>query len=452
MTVPPDSQDHPTTELTDPSASTVTDKDKRRVFIATTLGVSVEWFDYAIYGVMAPAIAHNFFPDSDPAAGLIATFSIFAVSFLVRPLGSMYFGSRGDRKGRKNTLIWVILLMSFSTVAIGLIPSYGTLGLFAPVLLLVCRMIQGFSAGGEFGAGALLFEYIGAPRRGMIFGLFNLSSYVSSLGALGLATIVTWGLGADVTNEWGWRLCFLAALPLGLVGFYLRRGVDESPAFKKLENENRTAGRPVTEVMTQKRKPLIGFIGFIMLNSVAFYVLNTYLPTYLSENAGVDRVTALGASSLISLTMIIIQPLFGLLSDKIGRKPLLIYSAVALFVVSLPTFFIAGLGPFIFVYLGELLFVLAAAPTSALAAVIGAELFPSRLRYSGPTLGYNFAYAIFGGTAPLVCSWLLDITGSRLAPAYYVMAIAIIAAIVFAAIIPETAPIKLKRTTETTKE
>lgn len=416
--------------------------DKRKAFWATTIGVSVEWFDYAIYGVMAPAIAANFFPKGNPTAALLATYGVFALSFLIRPLGSMYFGSRGDRVGRRGTLLAVIVLMSVATAAIGVLPTYASIGLAAPVLLLLLRLLQGFSAGGEFGSAALLFEYVGARRRGAIFGLFNLSSYVSSLAALALAGLMTKLIGEAGVNEWGWRVLFLIALPLGLTGLYLRLRIQETPAFTQLVEQERTAARPVRHTLTTQRRPLVSYFGLIMLNSVAFYVLNTYLPTYLSQNAGVPRTTALLASALISLTMIVIQPFYGLLSDRIGRKPLLLFAAIGLFVLSLPAFFIAGLGTFAFVYLGELLFVLAAAPTSALSAVVGAELFPVNVRFSAPTIGYNFAYAIFGGTAPFVAAGLLDLTGNRLSPPFYVMAIAIVAFVVIARTLPETAPVK----------
>lgn len=419
---------------------TVTGAEKRRAFLATTIGVSVEWFDYAIYGVMAPAIAANFFPSENPTTALLSTLGVFAISFLIRPLGSMFFGSRGDRIGRRSTLITVIILMSAATAVIGVLPTYSVIGLGAPLLLLLLRLLQGFSAGGEFGAAALLYEYVGARRRGAIFGLFNLSSYVSSLAALGLSALLTALIGEDGVNAWGWRLLFLLALPLGFTGLYLRIRIAESPVFTRLAELDRTERRPVRETLSEHRRRLFSFFGLIMINSVAFYVLNTYLPTYLSESAGVDRTTTLAASALISFTMICIQPFYGLLSDRIGRKPLLLFAAAGLFVLCVPAFFVAGLGPFIFVYAGELLFVIAAAPTSALSAVVGAELFPPQLRYSAPTMGYNFAYAIFGGTAPLISQAVLDATGHRLAPAYYVMLIAVIAFFIMAFTLPETAP------------
>lgn len=418
----------------------VTDADKRRAFWATTIGVSVEWFDYAVYGVMAPAIAHNFFPKENPTAALLSTFGVFALSFLIRPLGSVVLGSRGDRFGRRSTLITVILIMSGSTAAIGILPTYSAIGLGAPALLLVLRLLQGFSAGGEYGAAALLYEYVGEKHRGAVFGLYNMSSYASSLAALGLSALLTHVVGVAGVNVWGWRVLFLIALPLGLVGLYLRARVDESPVFAAMAKGENTARTPVRSALTTQRRVLVSYFGLIMLNSVAFYVVNTYLPTYLSESSGVKREVALAASALISFTMILIMPLYGALSDRIGRKPLLLFAAVGLFAVSVPAFFVAGLGGFAFAYLGQLLFVLAAAPTSALSAVVGAELFPPQLRYSGPTLGYNLAYALFGGTAPLISAALLNASGNRLAPPFYVMGIAVVAFVVIAFTLSETAP------------
>lgn len=414
--------------------------ERRKVFWAATIGVSVEWYDYAVYGVLAPVIADRFFAPGDHNAALLGTFGIFALSFLVRPLGSMYFGSIGDRFGRRKVTAVVVLLMSVATGLIGVMPTYDTLGIAAPVLLLLLRMVQGLSAGGEMGAPTMLYEYIPARRRGLVFGVFNLSSYVSSLTALGLTATLTSVLGTDGMGEWGWRLPFLLAFPLGLVGLYLRTQIQESPVFHELAKRGEVRSRPVRSMFAAQRRPLVAYGAMIMINAVAFYVLNTYLPTYLSEHAGVERTTALWASALISLTMIMIQPLYGMLSDRIGRKPVFLGAVVGLFLLSVPAFFVAGAGGFAMVYLGELMFVLAAAPTSALSAVVGLELFPPGVRYSGVAIGYNFAYAVFGGTAPYVSTWLLDTTGSRLSPPMYIMAIAVVSFLVLVRVLPETAP------------
>jgi MHS family proline/betaine transporter-like MFS transporter len=419
--------------------------EQRKVFWAATIGASVEWFDYAAYGVLAPVIASRFFPKGDDAASLLATFGIFALSFLVRPLGSAYFGSMGDRRGRQKVTATVVILMSVATGLIGFLPTYDTVGLGAPLLLLLLRLVQGFSAGGEMGAPAMLYEYVQERRRGLIFGVFNLSSYVSSLAALGLTAALTGALGTSGMAEWGWRVPFLLAFPLGLIGLYLRTRIHESPVYRRLAEQGEVRTKPVRSMFGTQRKQLTAYVSVIMINAVAFYVLNTYLPTYLSENAGIPRTTALWASSLISLTMIVIQPLYGMLSDRIGRKPLLLFAAVGLFVVSVPTFAIAGAGGFGMVYLGELLFVLAAAPTSALSAPVGMELFPPSMRYSGAAIGYNLSYAVFGGTAPYVSGWLLDATGSKLAPPIYIMIIAVLAFVLLLRTLPETAPAVVSR-------
>lgn len=414
---------------------------RSRVLIAAGAGHFVEWFDMGIYGTLSTIIAANFFAKGDPTAALLSTFAIFAVSFLVRPLGSLYFGSLGDRVGRARTAAVVVTLMTVGTALVGVLPTYGTIGVAAPILLFVLRLLQGFSAGGEMGVGSMIHEYMAQRRRGLIFGLHNVSSYVSSLTALGLAALFTQWLGEDGMASWGWRALFLVALPLGATGLYLRTRIAESPVFQQLRESGSVDRNPVRTTLRTQRKRLFTFIGLIMINSVAFYVLNTYLPTYLSETAGVERVTALWVSALISLTMICIQPLYGLLSDRIGRRPVLLFAVVGLFAMSLPAFFVAGIGGFGSVYVGELMFVLVAAPTSALSACLGMELFPPQLRYSGATMGYNIAYAIFGGTAPYVATWLVDVTGSRLAPPFYIMAVAVLSFAVLATTLPETAPL-----------
>jgi MHS family proline/betaine transporter-like MFS transporter len=418
-------------------------REQRKVFWAATIGVSVEWFDYAVYGVLAPVIATQFFAPGDATTALLSTFGVFALSFVARPLGSIFFGSIGDRYGRRKITAAVVLLMSVATGLIGLLPTYAALGVGAPLLLLLLRLVQGFSAGGEMGAPTMLYEYVRARRRGLIFGLFNLSSYVSSLAALGITAGLTTALGADGMADWGWRIPFLLSFPLGLTGLYLRTRVEESPVYRQLAERGDVERRPVRAVLGNQRRALVAYLAIVMINAVAFYVLNAYLPTYLSENAGVPRTTALWASSLISVTMILIQPLYGMLSDRIGRKPVFLFAVAALFLVSIPTFFIAGAGGFAMVYLGELLFVLAAAPTSALSAVIGLELFPAGVRYSGAAIGYNFAYALFGGTAPFVSAALLASTGSEIAPPVYIMVVALIAFAVLLRVLPETAPRRL---------
>ncbi|PJK20429.1 MFS transporter [Mycobacterium goodii] len=410
------------------------------MFWAATLGASVEWFDYAIYGVLAPVIAMEFFPADDRAVALLATFGIFALSFLIRPFGSAFFGSMGDRAGRVRTAAVVVLLMTFATGFIGLLPTYETIGIAAPVALLLLRLVQGFSAGGEMGVASMIHENMAEQRRGFIFGLHNLSSFVSSLAALGLAALMTQWLGKEGMADWGWRALFLLALPLGLTGLYLRVRIAESPVFQQLKEDGDIERAPVRATFRGQRRRLFTFVGLVMMTSTAFYMLNTYLPTYLSETAGVDRVTALWASALISLTMICLQPLYGLLSDRVGRRPVVLFAVAGIFVTSLPVFFIAGIGSFGAVYLGQLIFVLVAAPASALSACIGMELFPPRVRYSGATIGYNIAYAVFGGTAPYVSTWLVDLTGNQFAPPLYIMGIAIVSFLILFTTLPETAP------------
>ena len=413
----------------------------RRAVAAGAIGNFVEWFDFGVYGYLAPILATRFFPEQSRAAGLLSTFAVFGVAFLVRPAGAVFFGRLGDRIGHRLTLSLIVILMSVSTAVIGLLPGFAAIGVAAPLLLLAMRMVQGFSAGGEFaGASTMVVEYAPPHRRGLYVSFLSVSTYAASLVGVCFTALLTSGAGDEAMSSWGWRVPFLVALPLGLVGLYLRTRVDETPEFRALKRDHQVEAAPLAEALRTQRRPIATLFGIIMINAVAYYVLGTYWPNYLSENAGLPRLTALWSSAAAYGVLIVLAPAFGMLADRYGRKAMMLYSTIGLLVLTVPAFLLSGAGGYWPAVLGQALFVLFAGPTSPVSSLVTAELFPARVRYSASAIGYNLSFMLFGGTAPYVSGYLIGATGSKLAPALYICAIAACSLVVVATMLRETAP------------
>lgn len=397
----------------------------RKAVAGASVGNAVEWFDFAIYGLLATYIAEKFFPPGDETAALLNTFAVFAAAFFMRPLGGFFFGPLGDRIGRQRVLALVILLMSASTLAIGLVPSYESIGVAAPLLLLFLRCLQGFSAGGEYGSGAcFLAEYASDKHRGFIVSFLVWSVVVGFL--LGALTVT--GLEAVLSepsmDSFGWRIPFLIAGVLGVVGLYIRLQLRDTPEFEELREKGEVATSPLREALRTSWRPILQIAGLVVIHNVGFYIVFTYLPTYFTETLEFTKVDAFVSIAVASVVAMILIPPLGALSDRIGRKPLLFSGAIGFAVFAYPLFLLLNSGS------------LAAAVTAhaALAAIesvfvsaslaAGAELFATRVRSSGYSIGYNVSVAVFGGTAPYVATWLVDRTDNQIAPAYYVIAAA----------------------------
>jgi MFS transporter, MHS family, proline/betaine transporter len=399
----------------------------RRAVRGAAIGNTVEWFDFAIYGFLATYIAEKFFPPGDETAALLNTFAIFAAAFFMRPLGGFFFGPLGDRIGRQKVLALVILLMSASTFAIGLVPSYDAIGVLAPLLLLLLRCLQGFSAGGEYGSGAcFLAEYAPDKHRGFVVSFLVWSVVVGFL----LGSLTVTGLEAVISesgmDSYGWRIPFLIAGVLGAVGLYIRLRLGDTPEFEALRDEGEVAESPLKEAVTTSWRPILQIAGLVVIHNVGFYIVFTFLPSYFTKTLGFTKMDAFVSITVASLVAIILIPPLGALSDRIGRKPLLIAGSLAFAVFAYPLFLLLNtglLGTAIAAHAGlaaiESVFVCA-----SLAA--GAELFATRVRSSGYSIGYNVSVAVFGGTAPYVATWLVANTGNDLAPAYYVIAAAVV--------------------------
>jgi MFS transporter, MHS family, proline/betaine transporter len=405
----------------------------RKAVVAATIGNVLEWYDFGVYIFFAGTIAHNFFPREDPAAALLSSFAVFGVGFLMRPLGGIVIGRFGDTHGRRAALTLTILAMAFGTVMVGILPTYASIGVAAPALLVLARLIQGFSAGGEWGGStAFMVEWAPAGRRGW-YGSFQQASIALSLSlSSGTGALLTAILSPAALSAWGWRVPFLFGIVLALVGGYLRRHVEETPYFKAAEKS------PARVARGGFAAGLRAF-GFTIYWTVAFYVLLHYMPIFTAAHAGVTAAQALTANTVGVVVLMLLIPPSGALSDRVGRKPLLLASCAFFAVLSLPLFaVILGQPGFAVIMLIQILFAAAIALFSGAAPAAIAEMFHTIGRSTWMTPAYALAVAIFGGFAPLIADRLIAITGSPLAPAYYVIASAVVSFIVIWRM-PETA-------------
>lgn len=401
---------------------------RRRVVAASFIGNFVEWFDYAVYGYLAATIAVVFFPQGDPQAALLSTFALFAVSFLVRPLGGFFWGHLGDRIGRRSALSLSILIMSAATFCIALIPGYSSIGLWAPALLLLIRLVQGFSASGEYaGASAFLVEYAPANRRGMYAAVVPGSTAAGLLLGSLLATLLTATLSTEQMESWGWRLPFLLAAPMGLIGRYIRSKLEDTPAFRELAEEDAAVHAPVKNLFVEHWRQLAKAAGVVLLNAVGFYVILSYMPTYLSVELGLDKTRSYIATTVALATYIGFIFLTGLLSDRYGRKRVLISASLVFVALTVPAFYLLESGSFAVVILVQVALGAMLSLNDGTLPSFLAEMFPTRVRYSGFAVSFNLSNALFGGTAPFVATLLIGATGSNLAPAWYLMAAAVVA-------------------------
>jgi MHS family proline/betaine transporter-like MFS transporter len=430
---------------------TVTDEAAvKRAVKAASLGNAMEWFDFGIYAYLAGTIGRVFFPSGSDTAQLLSSFATFAVAFLVRPLGGMVFGPMGDKIGRKKVLALTMILMAIGTAAIGLIPSYDAIGFWSPLLLILFRLLQGFSTGGEYGgASTFIAEYAPDKRRGFFGSFLELGTLAGYTGAAGLVTALTAWLGSDTMDAWGWRIPFLLAAPLGIVGIYLRLKLDDTPAFLKLEDSHVHVSEAANAVETTARgdlakifrthwRALVLCIALVGAYNITDYMLLSYMPTYLSDE--LDYSESHGLLILVAtmvLLMLIINQV-GRLSDRYGRKPVLMTGMVGFFVLSAPAFVLVRNGSLLAVSGGMLLLGLSLVCLLGTMSAALPAMFPTNVRYGSLSVGYNLSTSLFGGTTPLVITALISVTGSDMMPAYYSMAAALVG-VVAVACMKETA-------------
>ena len=413
----------------------------RRAVVAAVLGNTLEWYDFAVYGFMATILAGHFFPADDEVTSLLAAFAAFGVGFAARPLGAFVIGRLADRRGRKFSLMITIQLMAFGTVIIGLTPTYETIGLLAPLLIVLARLIQGFSAGGEWGGStAFIVEWAGENRRGLTGSLQQISVAAGLLLGSGCAALLSTILEEDILTTWGWRVPFLLGGLIGLVGIYIRRSVDETPAFQ----ESVATKHRDTDLRKNSIEPAARAFGFTIHWTVSYYIFLAYMPTFTIRHLGLDRSVALWSNTVGLLALMVVAPIAGYWSDKIGRKPLLLASCLTIGILVYPVLNYLLTNPSVAAIIcAQVLFGSLIALYSGPGPAAISEIFQTSYRATGMSVGYSLAVAVFGGFAPFIATWLIEITGSPISPAYYVLLAALVTALVILRL-PESAHRPLK--------
>lgn len=399
----------------------------RRVLLATGIGHFVEWFDFGLYGTLAFIIGAQFFHADSSQSSLLMAFAVFGAGFIMRPLGGLFFGSLGDRIGRKQVLATVILLTSASTFAIGLLPTWNQAGLIAPVLLVIARLIQGFAAGGESsGATTFLAEYAPSHRRGFFSCWVDNFGFMAFVAGGGIVLLLTALLGDTIMHDWGWRIPFLIAGPLGLTGLYLRTRLEDTPVFKALARNGEVEKSPLRKALTAEWHALLFCSGFVAIKAVGHWVLQAFMPSYLIQNFHYSKIASYSITTLGLLAIAILVPVMGLLSDKYGRKPLMLIGCAGFILFTYPALMWMGKGDVLSAMMAMLLLGAFISAFDGACSAAMAELFPSHIRYGGMAIAYNFAVAIFGGITPYFSTLLIQLTGDKFSPAWYVMAAALV--------------------------
>ncbi|MGG6098436.1 MFS transporter [Pantoea allii] len=401
-------------------------KQHRRALVAGSVGNFIEWYEFAIYGFLATLIAQNFFQLQGESAlsGLILTWASFAVAFFFRPLGALVFGRIGDRIGRKPTLIMVLVLMTLATAAIGLVPTYASVGIAAPLMLTGLRILQGLFAGGEYGgAVSLMTEFAPRGKRGLYGAWQSLTVALGLLAGIGLVALLSYTLSPPAMLAWGWRIPFILALPLGMVALWLRLAMDETPGFVRQQQQ-----QVIHADRGQTLKSILLAIARVMLWSAAGYTCLVIMPTYLQSalHTGQHQALLIAVISNLGFAVTIIPA--GMLSDRVGRRRVMVVASVLLLVLAMPLLKVLQ-AETATLYSKALVVFMAGGVVGLLAGpgpAMLAEMFPTRVRYTGLGLAYSLSNAVFSGCAGLIITGLIKQTGNLDIPAWYMMATALI--------------------------
>jgi MHS family proline/betaine transporter-like MFS transporter len=397
----------------------------RRAVIAASVGTVIEGYDLLLYGYLAGVLATRFFPTDDPTAALLNTFAIYAVGFAVRPIGGVLFGHIGDRAGRRTALVASMLLMAAGTLGIGLLPTYGSIGIWAPVSLLICRLVQGVAIAGEYvGANILILEHAAAGRSGRAVSANQVAVYIGVAAAAATSLLLASALTPAQLAAWGWRVPFLAAVPLALVGLYMRASVPDSPA---LHTPDTTRPRfPLVMALRTVKRGIAVFAGWLVMVTLGGYLLFGYLPTYLTRVVGVATTVAFGANLAAVFALAVGAVAGGHLVDRFPPRTVASASAVGVAVSVVPGFLLIEQGTFATAVLGQAIWAVGIGVGATVSALLSASQFPVPVRFAATGLAYNATVTVFGGTAPYVSTWLISRTHDPVAPAWYLAGAAVL--------------------------
>lgn len=413
----------------------------RRVIASSAIGQFVEFYDFVIYAYSAVVLAKLFFPTDDPIAGVLSVFAVYAVGFAIRPIGGVVFGLLGDKIGRRGVLVLVIVLMGGGTMAIGLLPTYQQVGILAPILLVICRLVQGFAAAGEtMTSNAFVGEFSPRRRRGLFLSFTYSFTTLPSVVAALVVWVLMNGLGEPAYEAWGWRIAFLIGGPMALIGLYIRNRLSDTPVFEAVKHHTGAAAESdATALDIPTRKAVIQTLFLASIGALGFYTLSGYMVSLLTTTVGLPQEQALLSNGIALFIAFMAFWIGGALSDRFGRRPVLFAVLLALFIVYVPAFLIAGNGTMAGALIGQTIIGIVLGMFYGVFGVTILESFSTRHRVSGMVICFNVSYTIFGGTAPLVSTWLIAQTGLYYAPALYMLVvIAVVSVVVLLLRMPET--------------
>lgn len=413
------------------SITAPTPAQRRRAATLATLGNVLEWYDFTVYGFLAVYIAATFFPSDDHVASLLAAFAVFAVGFIARPLGALILGPLVDKRGRKSVMLVSMMMMALGSLLVGVAPSYAVAGALGAGIVVLGRLLQGFSAGGEFGSSAVfLVEWADERKRGLFGSFHQIATYGGLIFGVFFVAILSSLLGPENMAAWGWRIPFLVGAALAIVVLVLRRRITDTPVFADASSLEAAAEREAEKSDSRLPGLVAGFfltLGVVALWGVTSMVTINYMPTYVSNFAGIEPGSALWAVAIGGILTVALIPVFGALSDRYGRKVFVIFAAVAYIVLPLPLLsWVVASQSFWAVVATQLIF---AIPTGAMAGVGSStisELFPTNRRGTLVSIGSAIAVTVFGGFGAYICTWLIQVTGMTIAPAFYISAVAVI--------------------------